>query len=91
MGDEPEPPGVYALVTADGQNLPKSRGYSGKGKATFENGDTYEGDFMNGIRHGKGVYTYKNGDKFTGTYSNNKRSGLGRLDFAKGGFYHGTR
>eukprot|EP00386_Alphamonas_edax_P003779 GDKI01011399.1.p1 GENE.GDKI01011399.1~~GDKI01011399.1.p1 ORF type:complete len:258 (+),score=61.40 GDKI01011399.1:52-774(+) len=90
MAEDGDPPGVYTLVCADGSSVSKSRGYSGKGKATYENGDVYEGEFVDGIKQGKGVYTYKNGDKFTGTYHANKRTGLGRIDFNKGGaYYHG--
>ena len=29
---------------------------------TFINGDTFEGGFINDIRHGKGIYTWVNGD-----------------------------
>ena len=33
---------------------------NGKGKDVFGNGDSYEGDYMNGKPHGKGIYIWKN-------------------------------
>ena len=32
----------------------------GHGRATFPNGDVYEGEYSFGKRHGKGSYRYKN-------------------------------
>ena len=34
---------------------------NGKGKYTFSNGETYEGDYVQGRRSGKGLYRYANG------------------------------
>uniref|UniRef100_A0A0G4I014 MORN repeat-containing protein 5 n=1 Tax=Chromera velia CCMP2878 TaxID=1169474 RepID=A0A0G4I014_9ALVE len=81
---------AYQLVTAEGETLTASRGFTGKGKATYPNGDTYEGTFARGMKHENGTYTYANGDKYEGGYWMNKRAGMGRLSFAKGGFYHGN-
>jgi hypothetical protein len=33
----------------------------GKGKASFDDGASYEGDFVNGTFHGKGKMIYPNG------------------------------
>jgi len=67
MAEEEEaPPPPYTLETAKGM-LTRSRGFTGKGKATYkldeEVIETYEGDFDDAIRQGKGSYVYKNGDK----------------------------
>jgi hypothetical protein len=35
--------------------------YHGRGKATFLNGQVYEGDFDQGVMHGEGVLTWTNG------------------------------
>jgi len=35
----------YTLINADGEPLKSSRGYTGKGTATYTNADTYQGDF----------------------------------------------
>lgn len=44
----------------------------GKGKATFDNGCSYEGPFTNGLMHGdNALYKYANGDTFKGSLVNN--------------------
>lgn len=91
MGDEEGEalPGVYSIET-DAGTKPTSIGYSGKGKATYPNGDTYQGAYDTGVRQGDGVYTCRaTGDIFTGKYEKNLKVGLGRVDYKAGGFYHG--
>ena len=39
----------YILVTESGETKNTSVEYSGKGKATYPNGDVYEGEFVNGV------------------------------------------
>ncbi len=39
----------------------------GGGQMTWDNGDSYEGDFHVGLRHGNGVFTFKNGTIYKGT------------------------
>ena len=39
----------YQLVT-DGKTLTDSKGFSGKGVATYPNGDTFEGEWVDGLR-----------------------------------------
>ena len=52
----------YVLVTDKNETKNTSVDYSGKGKATYPNGDVYEGEFLNGLRHGPGgTYTYAGG------------------------------
>ena len=41
----------YKLVDAEGQERTSSRGYTGKGTATYPNGDTYTGDFLDGVSY----------------------------------------
>lgn len=75
----------YQLVNADGELLLSSRGYNGKVTATYTNGDTYQGDFVEGVREGSGTYTYTNklpeGGEVPITYSGqwleNEKSGIG--------------
>jgi hypothetical protein len=38
------------LFRGDRETVNKSYGYSGKGVATYPNGDIYEGHFVNGVR-----------------------------------------
>tara|TARA_B110000027_G_C15988073_1_gene241894 strand:- start:198 stop:527 length:330 start_codon:yes stop_codon:yes gene_type:complete len=41
---------------------------NGKGTYTWDNGDTYEGDWVDGYRAGKGKSTWANGDIEEGYY-----------------------
>ncbi|MDA9648853.1 hypothetical protein N9T54_00390 [Alphaproteobacteria bacterium] len=54
------------------------------GTYTWENGDEYDGDFLNDKKHGKGRYTWKSGSKYEGDWVNGKRTGEGVLTFANG-------
>jgi hypothetical protein len=44
---------------------------------TYENGDTYDGDFLNGKRHGSGVYTSTAGHRYEG--SDRSKSWLAKI------------
>lgn len=44
----------------------------------FENGDTYDGDVLDGEMTGKGRYTYSNGDIYEGDFVSGKRCGKGK-------------
>ena len=39
----------YKLETSNGHVLNESKDYVGKGKATYPNGDTYDGEFAEGV------------------------------------------
>lgn len=52
---------------------------SGHGKLTFENGDTYEGDFKNGAFHGKGTFMSKEGWSYVGEFKKGVADGQGKL------------
>ena len=41
--------------------------------------NSYDGEWVDGIKQGNGVYTFGSGDVFTGTYENNVRHGEGKL------------
>jgi hypothetical protein len=41
---------------------------------TWDNGDSYEGDFHLGQRHGNGVLTFKNGTIYKGNETRDKAS-----------------
>eukprot|EP00831_Metopus_contortus_P013279 TRINITY_DN1537_c0_g1_i7.p1 TRINITY_DN1537_c0_g1~~TRINITY_DN1537_c0_g1_i7.p1 ORF type:complete len:216 (+),score=41.98 TRINITY_DN1537_c0_g1_i7:183-830(+) len=74
-----DPVEEYSLVTAAGETLKASRGYTGKGVATYVNGDKYDGDFVEGIREGKGKYVYAAGDEYEGDFKNNTKHGIGKM------------
>lgn len=53
---------------------------SGFGKYYYVNGDTYEGEWQNHVRHGKGTYFYAaTGSKYCGLWNNGKWEGQGEL------------
>eukprot|EP00736_Rhodelphis_marinus_P003391 Rmarinus@m.8238 len=61
----------------------------GKGKATFENGEIYEGDYVHGKREGHGSYTYKDTSTYEGEWFDGKRHGKGKMTYADGSSYDG--
>ena len=50
----------------------------------WQNGDTYEGQYVNGKRTGYGVYTFSTGDIYEGEWKDNLRHGEGVLYNKKG-------
>ena len=81
----------YSSETVD-----TSRHYTGKGVATYPNGDVYDGYFKEGLRHGEvGTYTYnKHGteevkDTYKGAWANNDKNGIGVQIYTGVGRYHG--
>jgi len=52
---------------------------NGKGKITYNNGEFYEGNFLNGLYHGEGIYYWPNGSIFRGAYKKGKKQGFGML------------
>lgn len=47
-------------------------------------GDHYQGEFKNGLKHGFGIYFFANGDKYVGEYQYGKRDGKGTYTFSNG-------
>ena len=43
----------------------------------YDNGDKYEGNFVNGVRQGQGTYTWENGIVYIGEFVNGEPSGSG--------------
>jgi len=75
-----------------------SRNYSGKGIATYPNGDVYDGYFVVGCREGQsGTYTYNKyvhadgeaKDTYKGAWKNNAKHGIGRQTYLGVGEYNG--
>jgi len=60
-----------------------------KFKITYNNGDRFEGEMLNGIREGYGSYFYHVGDKYVGYWHNNKKHGTGALIYKEGNLYVG--
>lgn len=53
----------------------------GVGKATFPNGDAYEGKYEYGKRHGNGTYCFRNSAKYVGEYTKGRRHGHGTFGY----------
>lgn len=62
---------------------------TGFGRASYHNGDAYEGEFLYGKRQGKGVYFWKDGSRYEGNFENDKMSGKGKRYYSKGNVYEG--
>ena len=57
----------------------------GKGKMTYESGNSYEGGFVNNKFHGdNGVYKWFDGDKYVGSWKDGERHGIGSFTKADG-------
>ena len=70
----------YWLRTENGEIMRSSRGLTGEAAANYENGDTYIGDFIDGLRRGTGVYMYRSsGDRYEGNWDENVKSGFGKM------------
>ena len=87
--EEGEP--QYRIVDLDtNKESNSSRDFTGRGRATYLNGDVYEGDYVNGLRTGKGIYWYKKGGhRYEGNWKENEKHGVGTMEFRKKGVYFG--
>jgi len=52
---------------------------NGNTNYTYLNGDVYNGDFFNTLRHGQGRCIYKNGTIYTGEWNNDQYHGNGNI------------
>uniref|UniRef100_A0A3Q2Y609 MORN repeat containing 4 n=1 Tax=Hippocampus comes TaxID=109280 RepID=A0A3Q2Y609_HIPCM len=53
----------------------------GKGILTLENGESYDGEWKNGLADGMGEYTKTDGSKYMGKHSGGKRDGNGVISW----------
>jgi hypothetical protein len=64
---------------------------SGKGRMTWENGDSYSGGFKHGQRHGKGCQSYSDGRQYEGRFvSNFAHDSNGSMTWKDGTIYVGA-
>ena len=91
MAEEGEEGGpAYKFITENQEVKTTSRGYSGKAIAQYPNGDTYDGEFMDGIRESRGTYRYASkGEKYDGEWKDNKACGHGKFTHVEGDTYEG--
>ncbi len=55
----------------------------------FDNGDSYEGQSLNGQYHGMGTYRWANGDVYIGEFCDDASNGKGKYLYANGNIYEG--
>lgn len=73
------------------EGLYKNNLRHGKGKYTWNNGDVYDGNWVEGEMTGKGTYVWINGNKYDGDWLNGNRAGNGTFTWADDGTkYVGT-
>lgn len=58
-------------------------------KKTFDNGDRFEGNHVNGLRSGIGRYTWASSNEYYGDFLEGKRTGFGQLKYSDGAVYKG--
>ena len=63
---------------------------NGSGVYIKENGDRYEGEFVNGTLHGKGKVFWTDGNRYEGDFANGKLDGQGVYTWADGSWYAGS-
>lgn len=61
----------------------------GKGTYTWPNGDTYSGEWKQGVMNGQGIFNYYSGEQYTGEYRNNERVGYGKMIWTNQEWYEG--
>lgn len=62
---------------------------NGNGKMVWDNGNIYEGQWLNGIKQGTGKLIWANGDVYEGQWQNDIKHGKGKLTLKDGKVYEG--
>ena len=61
----------------------------GRGKCVYEDGGSYEGEWLDGQPQGRGCSIASDGTVYEGEWRNGQRHGHGRMAFASGAVYEG--
>ena len=68
-----------SIYEGDAENKNNRYIFSGKGKLINNEGDSYEGDFVNNLFHGNGIYKYsKSHDIYEGEFQYGMKKGKGK-------------
>lgn len=68
----------------------KQKKAHGRGLLRYREGDKYEGEWEDGLRHGQGEYFSKaSGAKYEGEYQNDVKHGRGKYTYPNGDVYNG--
>jgi hypothetical protein len=78
----------YVAATYSGY-VGEERVPHGRGIMRWDNGNTFDGEWYNGLISGHGRMTYANGDTYVGEWENNVRHGMGTYTWADGRIYVG--
>ncbi len=71
---------LYIMKDGQKYTLPADYGQTFRFESlTYQNGDKYVGETVNGKREGLGIYYYANGNYYYGRYVNNDRKGYGAM------------
>ena len=91
----PLPGVVHAGATVEecgdrytGQLCPQTAQQHGRGVMQYANGESYAGEWENGVQHGQGVMLY-HGGRYSGQYVRGERSGQGVWEDEAGAKYEG--
>lgn len=67
----------------------RPRYFTGEAKYVYRNGNSYEGDWVDGRRHGRGVFKHASGASYQGEYRDGKKCGTGQYRYPGGDLYVG--
>jgi len=62
---------------------------NGKGRYLYNDGQVYDGSWLNGKKHGQGHFTYKDQSSYKGSWQNGLRQGQGTYTWPNGQTYKG--
>jgi hypothetical protein len=62
---------------------------NGEGAITWDNGNTYTGEWVDGFFNGQGTFTWANGNKYTGKWVDGLKNGQGTFIWTNGDTYAG--
>ena len=57
---------------------------NGYGTYKYGNGDTFEGNFANGLKQGNGIYRWSTGEVYDGEWNNDLMDGMGHINDRNG-------
>lgn len=93
FGRNGETVGPVVMEWADGSRyegpLNKDKRMEGKGRLTWANGNTHEGEFVNDLPHGTGTFTASSGWSYTGQWAHGQYEGRGTEVYLNGARYEG--
>ncbi len=91
LGGGATPPPVVPRPTVAPVNVPRPQAgrKRTRGKQSYDNGDSYEGELYENKRDGQGTYIWKDGDKYVGDFIDNQRTGNGAFYWVDGERYEG--